>query len=170
MTVPADVESLIAGAPVSAHLATTVDDRPHVAPVWYGYRDGVVYFLTGGTKLANLRRNPRVAISIEAATEGDVEWNVTLLGRARVHDDPDRIERASDWIYDKYETGDGTGDDAARDDGSETPDDEDGPGGSDAAGDRGTSGGDASDGEEDEREDYGLVEVTVGSTAWNVYE
>lgn len=164
MALPDEVESRIAGAPVSAHLATTVDDRPHVAPVWYGYRDEVVYFLTGGTKLANLRRNPRVAISIEAATEGDVEWNVTLLGRARVHDDPDRIERASDWIYDKYETGDGTGDDAARDDGSETPDD--GTGGSDAAGEEGTGGSDASDGEED----YALVEVRVGSTAWNVYE
>ena len=48
MTIPPDVESLIEDAPVSAHLATSVDDRPHVAPVWYGYRDGVFYFMTGG--------------------------------------------------------------------------------------------------------------------------
>jgi nitroimidazol reductase NimA-like FMN-containing flavoprotein (pyridoxamine 5'-phosphate oxidase superfamily) len=48
MSVPQDIENLIAGAPLSAHLATTADDRPHVAPVWYGYRDGVLSVITGG--------------------------------------------------------------------------------------------------------------------------
>lgn len=87
------VELLTSGVHV-AHLATSRDDRPHVAPVWYGYRDGVVYFLTGGRKLENVRANPRVALSIERATDGDVHWNVTLLGTATVEDDPDRIEWA----------------------------------------------------------------------------
>ena len=141
MTLEPEVESLVADAPVSAHLATSVDDRPHVAPVWYGYRDGVVYFVTGGRKLANLRRNPRAALSIEDARDGDVAWNVTLLGRARVVDDPERIEWARGWIYEKY-------DDDGATEGAETD------GGTDGEGDS----------------DYALVEFESGSAAWNVYE
>lgn len=140
MSIPAEAEALVADAPVSAHLATSVDDRPHVAPVWYGYREGVLYFLTGGKKLANVRRNPRVAVSIERATDGDVEWNVTLLGRATVSDDPDRMEWAADWIYDNYDSG---SDDEQRTDGGAS-----------------TADGDGS----------ALVEVEVRSAAWNVYE
>ena len=50
-----DVEQLITDATLSAHLATAAGNRPHVAPVWYGYRDGVLSVLTGGKKLANIR-------------------------------------------------------------------------------------------------------------------
>lgn len=146
MTVPAEVESLIAEAPVSAHLATSVDDRPHVAPVWYGYRDGVLYFMTGGRKLSNVRRNPRVAVSIERASGGDVDWNVTLLGRATVSDDTDRMDWASGWIYDRYE--------------------DDGDDGDPAADETGTDGGESVD----ETAEYALVEVEVGSVSWNVYD
>ncbi|MFA9516597.1 pyridoxamine 5'-phosphate oxidase family protein [Halopenitus sp. H-Gu1] len=52
--------------------------------------------MTGGKKLENVRRNPRVAVSIEDARGGDVKWNVTLLGRATVHEDPGRIDWASE--------------------------------------------------------------------------
>ncbi|MFB6170798.1 MAG: pyridoxamine 5'-phosphate oxidase family protein [Haloarculaceae archaeon] len=103
MALPPEVESLVADAPVSAHLATSVAGRPHVAPVWYGYRDGVVSFLTGGKKLENVRANPRVALSIEQARDGDVDWNVTLLGTATVSEDDADVDAASDWIYDRYE-------------------------------------------------------------------
>ena len=152
MSVPAEVEALIADAPVSAHLATSVDDRPHVAPVWYGYRDGVVYFLTGGRKLDNARHNPRVALSIEDARGGDVAWNVTLLGRATVDDDPERMDWARGWIYDRY------------DDASVESDE---PSGTGEAGDEPRAdGGESTDGEYD----YALVEVEVGSVSWNAYE
>lgn len=147
MAVPAEVESLITDAPVSAHLGTTVDNRPHVAPVWYGYRDGVLYFMTGGKKLDNIRRNPRVAVSIEQANGGDVAWNVTLLGKATVREEPDRIEWASEWIYEKYESEE-TGRD---DDGADEPE---------------VDAGEIPDG----GAEYALIEVTVGSTAWHVYE
>lgn len=144
MTIPSEVESLIAAAPVSAHVATSVADRPHVAPVWYGYRDGVVYFLTGGRKLANLRRNPRVALSIESAVGADVDWNVTILGRATVVDDGERMDWAQGWIYDAYDDDPSSADEV--DPGLET------------------DGGDEGD------EGYALVEVTISSAAWNVYD
>jgi nitroimidazol reductase NimA-like FMN-containing flavoprotein (pyridoxamine 5'-phosphate oxidase superfamily) len=149
------VESLVADAPVSAHVATAVDDRPHVAPVWYGYRDGVLYFLTGGRKLDNLRRNPRVAVSIEDARGADVRWNVTLLGTATVTDDPDRLEWAEGWMYDRYERDDdaeegsesGTIDEAE----AQQVDEDEG-------------------GEDDADGVYALVEVEVGSAAVSTYD
>lgn len=146
MPIPAEVESLIADASVSAHLATAKDNRPHVAPVWYGYQDGVVSFITGGKKLRNIQSNPQVALSLEKASTDSVEWNVTLLGTATIYDDEARIAAASDWIYDAYDD-----DDTASDDSNEEaqPD----------------------DGDEDANEyEYALVRVEIGSASWTIYD
>jgi PPOX class probable F420-dependent enzyme len=102
MAVPAEVEELISGARLSAHLATSVDDRPHVAPVWYVYEDGVVSFVTGGKKLRNVRENPRVALSIEKADRGRVDWTVTLLGTATVTETPAAVEPVRERVDEKY--------------------------------------------------------------------
>jgi nitroimidazol reductase NimA-like FMN-containing flavoprotein (pyridoxamine 5'-phosphate oxidase superfamily) len=104
MSVPAEVEELITGARLSAHVATAVDDRPHVAPVWYVYEDGVLSFVTSGRKLENLRRNPRVAVSIERAAEGSVEWSVTMLGTATVVESEARVNPVADRIFEKYDS------------------------------------------------------------------
>jgi nitroimidazol reductase NimA-like FMN-containing flavoprotein (pyridoxamine 5'-phosphate oxidase superfamily) len=105
MSVPPEVGELIAGARPSAHVATSVEDRPHVAPVWYVYDDGVLSFVTDGRKLENLRRNPRVAVSIERAREGDVEWSVTLLGTATGVEDDDRVATVATRTFEKYDSG-----------------------------------------------------------------
>lgn len=103
MVVPDAVEDRIAGAALSAHLATSVDDRPHVAPVWYVYEEGSLWLFTGGRKLRNLRENGRVAVSIERADpDGSVHWNATLLGTARVVDDDDRAAAVESGLARQY--------------------------------------------------------------------
>lgn len=102
MTVPNDVEALIADARLSAHLATSVDDRPHVAPVWYVYENGTVWVLTGGRKLANVRQNPRVALSIERYDADGVDWSVQLLGTARIVADEERVEEVRARLDETY--------------------------------------------------------------------
>ena len=97
-----EVEELIADAPLSAHLATADENRPHVAPVWYGYRDGVLSVLTGDKKLSNIRSNPRVAVSIEKQGEHGPEWSVTLLGTATIIEDAERTRTARERVFDKY--------------------------------------------------------------------
>lgn len=139
MTVPPEVENLIADAPLSAHIATSVDDRPHVAPVWYGYSDGVLSVLTGGKKLRNVRRNPKVAVSIEKATENGVEWGVTMLGTARVIDDRDRMRAAEEHVFGKYRS------DGGEDDGE-----------ANREGDEGAP-------------ERALVEIEIGSASWQTY-
>ena len=150
MTLAPEIEERIRDAPLSVHLATSVDDRPHVAPVWYGYRDGTVSVLTGGKKLENVRQNPRVGLSIERTDgHGGVEWTVTMLGRATVVDDPDRMQGAHGWIFDAYEDG---GSEEASDGASNEEND-----------DVVTDGGDGSS-------DSALLEIAIGSTTLQSYE
>ena len=89
-----DVRRALDGTPV-AHLATVLPDgSPHTVPLWVGTRGDQIVFLTGpgSRKARNLRRDPRVALSIAPADnpfepvvvrgrvvewlEGDAAWTV----------------------------------------------------------------------------------------------
>ena len=100
--VPADLEELLDGDAVVAHLATSTDDRPHVAPVWFRYDDGAVEVMTTGRKLANLRENPRVALSVHRGPADDPDWTATLFGTATVVDDGATAREANRRINLKY--------------------------------------------------------------------
>ena len=82
--IPDEVVDLLTSGAHVAHLATSHEDRPHVAPVWYNYHEGAIEIVTTGTKLDNIRRNPRVALSVQDADEGEARWGVTLRGTATV--------------------------------------------------------------------------------------
>lgn len=84
------------------HFATCADGRPHVAPVWYVYDDGVLEVVTSGRKLANVRANPRVAVSVQEDVEGDAQWMVSLLGTASVVEDEVAFRTANRRINEKY--------------------------------------------------------------------
>lgn len=99
MALSQDVADRIADETLSAHFATSVDDRPHVAPVWYVVHEGDLEVITQGRKLANVRENPRVALSIEAE---DVSWHAVVRGTADLPEDPDRLEAAARRVYGKY--------------------------------------------------------------------
>lgn len=101
-TVPEEAVALIRGAKVMTHLATSRDGRPHVAPVWYVYDEGVVELTTGGRKLANVRANPRVALSFQKDVDGDTQWMVSLLGTATVVEDDVQFRAANRRINEKY--------------------------------------------------------------------
>jgi PPOX class probable F420-dependent enzyme len=78
-----------------AHVATVLPDgSPHTVPLWVGTRGDQIVFLTGpgSRKARNLRRDPRVALSLAPADnpfapvvvrgrvtewlEGDAAWEV----------------------------------------------------------------------------------------------
>ncbi|NHN49075.1 pyridoxamine 5'-phosphate oxidase family protein [Halostella sp. JP-L12] len=101
-SVPEPAERLLTSEPLMAHFATSVDDRPHVAPVWYVYGDGAVELVTSGRKLRNVRENPRVALSVQKDEGGQTEWTVTLLGTATVVEDEAAFREANRRINRKY--------------------------------------------------------------------
>lgn len=102
-TVPREVEELIEGEKHVAQLATCVDGKPHVAPLWYRYDDGIVEIATTGQKLANLRRNPNVALAIQVADEdGMPDWRICLFGTATVIDDEEESREGRAKLHRKY--------------------------------------------------------------------
>jgi nitroimidazol reductase NimA-like FMN-containing flavoprotein (pyridoxamine 5'-phosphate oxidase superfamily) len=108
VSVPDEVERLLTSEPLLAHLATCRSGRPHVAPLWYTYDDGVVEVVTTGRKLADLRANPYVSLSVEKSEAGQPEWMVTLRGTATVVEDEEQFLEVNRRINRKY----GAGDDA----------------------------------------------------------
>ncbi|HEY1705771.1 MAG TPA: TIGR03618 family F420-dependent PPOX class oxidoreductase [Trebonia sp.] len=77
-----DLRAVLDGTPI-AHLATTLPDgAPHSIPLWIGTVGDRVAFLTGpdSRKARNLRRDPRVAISL---TPPDAPFPPVML-RGRV--------------------------------------------------------------------------------------
>jgi PPOX class probable F420-dependent enzyme len=77
----ADVRRVLDGASI-AHLATVLaDGSPHTTPVFVGaYGDHIVFFTGPGSRKArNLRRDPRVALSI--APVDDTSTPVVIRGR-----------------------------------------------------------------------------------------
>lgn len=79
-----DAETLLDSEPLVAHLATCRGGQPHVAPLWYVVHDGTIELSTTGRKLANLRANPAVALSVERSEEGKPLWGVSVQGTATV--------------------------------------------------------------------------------------
>lgn len=97
MSISEKAADRLSSATVSAHLATTIEDRPHVAPVWFLYDDGHLFAFTSGRKLANIRKNPRVAASIEAD-----DWHAVLQGTASTVEEAERIQEIGERLFEKY--------------------------------------------------------------------
>jgi nitroimidazol reductase NimA-like FMN-containing flavoprotein (pyridoxamine 5'-phosphate oxidase superfamily) len=102
--VPEEAEALLTSEPLIAHLGTSHEDEPHVAPLWYNYHDGAVEIATTGRKLANIRRNPRVALSVQKDVDSHPQWGVTLQGTATIIDDEEEARAALHRINRKYGT------------------------------------------------------------------
>jgi PPOX class probable F420-dependent enzyme len=88
-----------------AHLATLLPDgSPHVVPVCPALDgDRVIVALGGGAKVANLRRDSRVALVVDDYVE---DWNalrrVAVFGRATLVEDGPAWERGRDILYAKF--------------------------------------------------------------------
>ncbi|MEV0162533.1 PPOX class F420-dependent oxidoreductase [Nonomuraea fuscirosea] len=81
MKLDTDVRAALDGTSI-AHLATVLPDgAPHSVPVWVGTHGDHIVILTGpgSRKARNLRRDPRVALSLTAA--GNPFQPVIVRGR-----------------------------------------------------------------------------------------
>ena len=100
-----DVRRVLDSTPI-AHLATVLPDgAPHSVPVWVGTLGDQVVFLTGpeSRKARNLRRDPRLALSIAPAD--DPFTPVVVRGRVIEWIDGDAAWEIIDRISTKYTGG-----------------------------------------------------------------
>jgi PPOX class probable F420-dependent enzyme len=79
---------------------------PHLVAMWYGLIDGKVYFetKTKSQKAANLRRDPRVAVMVEAGDTYDQLRGVSIEGTAHLIDDTSSEEywAAAVSVFERY--------------------------------------------------------------------
>jgi PPOX class probable F420-dependent enzyme len=77
---------------------------PHLTTVWYAVHDGAFLFETYGKsqKLVNMRRDPRVALLLEAGTEYAELRGVSMQGRAEIVDDPAETLRLMTVLVDHH--------------------------------------------------------------------
>jgi PPOX class probable F420-dependent enzyme len=97
-----DVRRVLDGASI-AHLATVLPDgSPHTTPVYVGAHGERVVFFTGPgmRKARNLRRDPRVALSI--APVGDMFTPVVVRGRVVEWIEGDAAWEIVDQLATKY--------------------------------------------------------------------
>jgi PPOX class probable F420-dependent enzyme len=88
MKIPAPVLQLIASAPIAHVVTIAADGSPHVSLAWVGVEDEevVIGTIPEQPKLRNIRRDPRVAISMVNGRRNayGLDEYVVLHGRARL--------------------------------------------------------------------------------------
>ena len=97
-----EVRRVLGGTSI-AHLATVLPDgSPHTVPLWVGVHGDRIVFLTGpdSRKARNLRRDPRVALSI-APVDNPFE-PVVIRGRVVEWLTGDAAWEIIDQLADKY--------------------------------------------------------------------
>jgi uncharacterized protein len=107
------IEEIIKRALV-CRLAMSVEDRPYVVPLCFGYKEGSLYFHCAreGMKLEMLRKNNRVCFEWDVdhalvTAENGCDWtmkgqSVVGFGRAYIVDDPDEKRAGLDVIMEHY--------------------------------------------------------------------
>ena len=90
----------------SATLATVgPQGRIHLVAMWYAWIDGQVFLETKGKsqKVANLRRDERMSLLVEAGHSYDRLRGVAIEGRGVViDDDPDLLWRVCVSVFERY--------------------------------------------------------------------
>lgn len=78
--------------------------QPHLVAMWYAVVDGQVWFETKAKsqKVANLRRDDRITVSIEDGLTYDTLRGVALEGRATVVEDPDALWAVGVSVWERY--------------------------------------------------------------------
>ena len=92
-------ERFLRGRHVAVLITTDAEGRSVPTPIWYMYRDGLLYFRTGAdsAKVANVRRDRRVSVCVQE--ERPPYKAVIVHGSADVQDDPDWLADATPRHY-----------------------------------------------------------------------
>jgi PPOX class probable F420-dependent enzyme len=71
------------------------DGTPHLTTLWFAVVDGEIAFetFTKSQKIVNLKRDPRIAVLLEAGTDYGELRGVSINGTAQLHSDPEVVHR-----------------------------------------------------------------------------
>src|SRR6187431_191807 len=89
----------------TATMATVLPDgRPHLVAMWYAVVDGDICFetKTKSQKAVNLRRDPRIVVSIEDGWTYETLRGVSVEGTAELTEDPDLLWSVGVSVWERY--------------------------------------------------------------------
>jgi PPOX class probable F420-dependent enzyme len=80
------------------------DGFPHLMPLWYVVRDGVLWSWTyaKSQKVRNLERDPRATLQVEAGVEYQLLRGVMFECEARIHRDTETVAALGTEIFQRY--------------------------------------------------------------------
>ena len=78
--------------------------HPHLVAMWYAVVDGQIWFETKAKsqKVANLRRDDRITVSIEDGLTYDTLRGVSVEGRANLVEDPEALWAVGVSVWERY--------------------------------------------------------------------
>ena len=97
---PKEMEEYLSGKHIAQLATLNPDGSPHLIPIWYWYADGKLYMAGGntGAKARNIRRDPRVIVSI---TGPEQPYKYVLVhGNAQIV--TEEIEQLTLAVYTRY--------------------------------------------------------------------
>ncbi len=102
-TIEKELEEFLS-QPILARIATvTRDCKPHIAPVWFLYENGIIYTTTGkdSVKARNIRNNPHITLSIDTTEGGLNNRGVIMAEKAKIIENESSSDVAKK-IFTKY--------------------------------------------------------------------
>ena len=96
---PQERDRFLAGRHVAVLVTTDSAGRSVPTPIWYMFRDGLLYFRTdeASTKVANVRRDARVSVGVQE--ERAPYKAVIVYGTAAIENDPDWLAEETPRHY-----------------------------------------------------------------------
>ena len=88
---PEEVTAFVERSRIATMATIGPTGMPHLVAMWYGVVDGAIYFETKAKsqKVKNLRRDPRIVVSIEAGDTYDQLRGVSIEGTTHIIEDPE---------------------------------------------------------------------------------
>jgi PPOX class probable F420-dependent enzyme len=103
----AEVQTFLSQSRIATMATVGRDGLPHLVAMWFGLVDGRIYFETKAKsqKAVNLRRDPRIVVSVEAGDTYDQLRGVSVDGEATLIDDPadDEYWAAGVSVFERYQ-------------------------------------------------------------------
>jgi PPOX class probable F420-dependent enzyme len=99
-----EIDAFLAERNTMSMASIDKDNRIHLVAMWYGFLEGAVAIETKAKsqKVANLRRDPRLTVMIEAGHDYNELRGVELAGTAEIVEDPDRIWELGVSVFSRY--------------------------------------------------------------------
>jgi PPOX class probable F420-dependent enzyme len=101
----AEIDEFLGGRRTATMCTVNADGSVHAVAMWYGFVGGALAFETKAKsqKVANLRRNPNLTVSLETGDDYNELRGVTLVGTGEITEDPDRMWELGVSVFSRYQ-------------------------------------------------------------------